>query len=658
MFYLFTKIWRMLSFRAKILFPSIVAYITLALFSLFLIYKDKEVQKERAFDSYSVAVDSINNIVGGRYIGRYTTIQAIALDSTLQQINNPTQISNLLEKYRKSTQSELILYVDRNGKYIASSTELSDGTKANINLIRGINFSNRDWFKNVVKGNFTEDITNGLIGTYSNDFQIDPLASELYGKDKVTLAFTAAVKDRFGNLIGIVTTRTSAKWLENELKGTFRSLEKSGAHFPEIILVNSKGIIIVDYNIKTFDKDNNYNRNMDVILKQNLLSEKFEPVKHILEGKSGDGEYYFERNKTKMLVSYSPLNSNRFLRSLNWGIITMDPADDVFMKINNIALISYIIISVLLLFSIIIVLKFTASLTKNFNYLTDKLRKSSVQSEETSQNLKKSFTLVAETVQNQTKSINDTNQIMRALTGMISQTTDNANECSNISNVVKSEISEGNMIMEKLAKAVAEIRETNNELMQISEMIDQISTKTNVINEIVSKTELLSLNASIEAARAGEQGKGFAVVAEEVGQLAKTSGKTASEIRTLIESGKKQVNEIISATKNRLEVGQTASDVAQKIFHEISHEINELQSRTENIKEATKEQKIGISQVATAMSQIDKSTEKNTFETQKAVHASEQVHQQSDELFQIMTAIRVLVYGAKLRILNAEVKGK
>ncbi|WP_186647334.1 methyl-accepting chemotaxis protein [Fluviispira vulneris] len=648
----------MLSFRAKILFPSIVAYITLALFSLFLIYKDKEVQKERAFDSYSVAVDSINNIVGGRYIGRYTTIQAIALDSTLQQINNPTQISNLLEKYRKSTQSELILYVDRNGKYIASSTELSDGTKANINLIRGINFSNRDWFKNVVKGNFTEDITNGLIGTYSNDFQIDPLASELYGKDKVTLAFTAAVKDRFGNLIGIVTTRTSAKWLENELKGTFRSLEKSGAHFPEIILVNSKGIIIVDYNIKTFDKDNNYNRNMDVILKQNLLSEKFEPVKHILEGKSGDGEYYFERNKTKMLVSYSPLNSNRFLRSLNWGIITMDPADDVFMKINNIALISYIIISVLLLFSIIIVLKFTASLTKNFNYLTDKLRKSSVQSEETSQNLKKSFTLVAETVQNQTKSINDTNQIMRALTGMISQTTDNANECSNISNVVKSEISEGNMIMEKLAKAVAEIRETNNELMQISEMIDQISTKTNVINEIVSKTELLSLNASIEAARAGEQGKGFAVVAEEVGQLAKTSGKTASEIRTLIESGKKQVNEIISATKNRLEVGQTASDVAQKIFHEISHEINELQSRTENIKEATKEQKIGISQVATAMSQIDKSTEKNTFETQKAVHASEQVHQQSDELFQIMTAIRVLVYGAKLRILNAEVKGK
>ncbi|WP_130610542.1 methyl-accepting chemotaxis protein [Fluviispira sanaruensis] len=653
MFYLFTKLWRKLSFRAMILFPSLMAYLVLALFSLYLIYKDKEIQKERAFDRYSVALDSINNIIGGRYVGRYTTIQAIALDSTLQQINNPTQITILLERYRKATQSELILYVDRNGKYIASSTELSDGTKADLNLIRGKNFSNRDWFKNVVKGNFTEDITNGLIGTYSNDFQIDPLTTELYGKDKVTLAFTAAVKDKFGNILGVITTRTAVLWLENELKGTFRSLEKSGAHSPEIILVNSKGKTIVNLNIKTIDKDNNYIRDMEVILKQNLLLEKFEPVKQILEGKTGDGEYYSEKNKKIMLVSYSPINSNRFLRSLNWGIITMDPADDVFMKINRFAFISYVIISILLLVAVIIVLKFTASLTKNFNFLSDKLRKSSIQSEETSQNLKKSFTLVAETVQNQTKSITDTNQIMKALTSMISQTTDNANECSNISTHVKKEISEGNMIMEKLANAVAEIRETNKELMQISEMIDQISTKTNVINEIVSKTELLSLNASIEAARAGEQGKGFAVVAEEVGQLAKTSGKTASEIRMLIESGKKQVNEIISATKNRLEVGQAASDVAQKIFHEISHEINELQSRTENIKEATKEQKIGISQVASAMSHIDKSTEKNNSETQKAAQASEQVHHQSDELFQIMTAIRVLVHGAKTKIINS-----
>jgi hypothetical protein len=39
-----------------------------------------------------------------------------------------------------------------------------------------------------------------------------------------------------------------------------------------------------------------------------------------------------------------------------------------------------------------------------------------------------------------------------------------------------------------------------------------LENKAMVINEIVSKTELLSLNASIESARVGEHGKGFAVI--------------------------------------------------------------------------------------------------------------------------------------------------
>ncbi|KAB8029773.1 methyl-accepting chemotaxis protein [Fluviispira multicolorata] len=655
---LFTSFWSKLSFRTKILFPSIIAYITLALFSLYLIYTDREVQKSRSFESFTVALDSINDVIGGRYIGRYTTIQAIALDATLMQLNNSARIMDLLEKYRAATQSELILFVDRSGKYIASSTKLSTGVQANLNLLRGKIYSDRDWFKNVIKGNFTQDITNGLIGTYSNDFQVDPLASEIYGKDKITLAFSAPVKDRAGNILGVITTRTSASWMENELKNAFNSLKKSGAHFPKILIVNGKGTTIVDLNNSTMDKENNYKRDMEVILKQNLLIEGFEPSKFLSVGRIGEGVFPLGKEKKDMIVSYSPINSNKFLRSLNWSIMTMDPAEDVFSDLNRLSYISVFIIIFLLCFSIIFVLKFTGTLTKSFNILSDKLKKSSSESENTSKKLKTSFTHVADTVREQTKSITETNQIMGTLTGMISQTTSNANECSNISNHVKNEITEGNLIMERLANAVSEIRETNKELEQISEMINQINTKTNVINEIVMKTELLSLNASIEAARAGVQGKGFAVVAEEVGQLAKTSGKTASEIRHLIEGGKHQVNEIIAATKNRLEVGQSASDVAQKIFVEIANEITELQSRTDNIKEATKEQKIGISQVASAMTQIDKSTEKNTVETQKAQNASEQVHKQSEELFQIMTAIQVLVYGAKNELINLEEKGK
>jgi len=71
-----------------------------------------------------------------------------------------------------------------------------------------------------------------------------------------------------------------------------------------------------------------------------------------------------------------------------------------------------------------------------------------------------------------------------------------------------------------------------NEKIEQAKSVYQINELTNSIIDISQQTNLLSLNASIEAARAGEQGKGFAIVASEIGALADSSAKTASQIST------------------------------------------------------------------------------------------------------------------------------
>lgn len=83
-------------------------------------------------------------------------------------------------------------------------------------------------------------------------------------------------------------------------------------------------------------------------------------------------------------------------------------------------------------------------------------------------------------------------------------------------------------------------------LVKTAENIGQIIS---IIIRIARQTNLLSINATIEAARAGEAGKGFAVVASEVKKLAEDTQKAGENISTLISSITKELDFIMSLSK-------------------------------------------------------------------------------------------------------------
>lgn len=353
-----------------------------------------------------------------------------------------------------------------------------------------------------------------------------------------------------------------------------------------------------------------------------------------------------EINAQIIKIEDSFLNINDILSDILGGIrkktLTLHTSAQIKEKIYLVGLILLLVLTLLIsAFSFI----FSMRLNKKFKNISKELFDRSNEITTVVTSLKKSSDSLGHAITEQSHSIHDTTAAINQMTSTVNNTTGNTKELYEVSKSSSEKAENGKMIMTHLVTSVETIQKSNEQLQDISEIIVQINSKTTVINEIVAKTELLSLNASIESARAGEQGKGFAVVAEEVGNLAKISGKSAKEIQDLITKSEEQVNKILEITKTRVVEVKGVTNNAQKSFDDISQNVDSLSSFIEKITMATQEQEIGIKQISSAMEQIEKSTQNIQSSIQVTSECTESLVNQGIKLDSSSKEIEILING-------------
>ncbi|MGA3302454.1 MAG: methyl-accepting chemotaxis protein [Methylovirgula sp.] len=154
--------------------------------------------------------------------------------------------------------------------------------------------------------------------------------------------------------------------------------------------------------------------------------------------------------------------------------------------------------------------------------------------------------------------------------------------------------------VEESTRSAVVVREAVGAMDAIAKSAQKISQIIGVIDEIAFQTNLLALNAGVEAARAGEAGRGFAVVATEVRALAQRASAAAKEIKALISDSTNQVEHGVDL------VGETGKSLDRMMTQ--MTEINKLVSA---IATGAKEQAIAISEVNTAINEMDQMTQEN-----------------------------------------------
>ncbi len=220
----------------------------------------------------------------------------------------------------------------------------------------------------------------------------------------------------------------------------------------------------------------------------------------------------------------------------------------------------------------------------------------------------------------QASSLQETAASMETLTSSVKKNAENAEQANTLAIQASNMAVEGGRVVDSVIETMGLIKESSKKIGDITSTIDSIAFQTNI----------LALNAAVEAARAGEQGRGFAVVATEVRTLAQRSAAAAAEIKKLIGSSMRTVDQ-----------GSKLVDEAGESMQDIVKAIASVTAIVESISTASARQSNDITGISEAIGQMDTVTQQNAALVEEAAAATASLTSQAQGLTKSMSVFQI-----------------
>jgi len=265
------------------------------------------------------------------------------------------------------------------------------------------------------------------------------------------------------------------------------------------------------------------------------------------------------------------------------------------------------------------------SVVRPIQAMVDRLAAGAEQTAAVATQVSSSSQSLAEGATEQAASIEETSASLEEMSSMTQHNAESAKHARTLSEQTRAAADTGSVDMTAMKQAIDAIKSSGDDISKIIKTIDEIAFQTNI----------LALNAAVEAARAGEAGAGFAVVADEVRTLAQRSAVSAKETGLKIED-----------SLRKSEVGVKIVDQVAQSLAVIVEGARKVDAIIAEIAKASEEQLLGIRQINTAVSQMDKVTQANAGGAEETAAAAEELSAQAAITKSVVSELCTVVMGS------------
>ena len=157
---------------------------------------------EGSYEHYiesQIVIDAVNlgKVLSAQLSERCSEVQTFAVNRSVSKLNKETMTTDFNGYTSTKDEYDLIIVVDKNGKFVASNSKDSASRAVHFENLQKIDFTKFDWFTNTLAGKFTSDKMNNITGTVIEDFIFDELTTAPFDTTPYGSSFTAQIKKKY-----------------------------------------------------------------------------------------------------------------------------------------------------------------------------------------------------------------------------------------------------------------------------------------------------------------------------------------------------------------------------------------------------------------------------------------------------------------------------